>query len=73
MNAMHNCSLALFLDLCFSLMKTWKSYDPPGNHNFLKSFGGLLDYDQTISGFWCNFKILDLFLVLSGFGFFYHI
>ena len=29
MNAMHSCSLALFLDLCFSLMKTWKSYDPP--------------------------------------------
>ena len=38
MNAMHNCSLALFLDLCFSLMKTWKSYDPPGNITLLMPY-----------------------------------
>ena len=38
MNAMHKCSLALFLDLCFSLMKTWKSYDPPGKHKTFRLY-----------------------------------
>lgn len=49
MNAMHSCSLALFLDLCYGLMKTWKSYDPPEATVIPKSFySGIIELFENV-------------------------
>ena len=49
MNAMHSCSLALFLDLCYGLMKMWKSYDPPEATVIPKSFySGIIELFENV-------------------------
>ena len=49
MNAMHSCSLALFLDLCYGLMKMWKSYDPPEATVIPKTFySGIIELFENV-------------------------